>query len=103
MTTFFNSGKPTECIFGNVKGVEAACFRKEEVQVNWCRGQIGDVIATKAQDEDVVASNAQHLSHGTRTCIKGKKMYYGKFFDFCAEKCIQNQIPRDQNPPMKGF
>ena len=41
-------GKPTQCIFGNVKGVEAACFRKEEVQVSWCRGQIGDVIATKA-------------------------------------------------------
>ena len=41
--------------------------------------------------------------HGTRTCIKRKKIHYGNFFDFCAEKCIQNQIPRDQNPPMKGF
>jgi len=27
-------------------------------------------------------------SHGTRTCIKRKKIVHGKFFDFCAEKCI---------------
>ena len=29
-------------------------------------------------------------SHGTRTCIKRKKIDYGKFFDFCAEKCVYN-------------
>ena len=27
-----------------------------------------------------------------------KKIAYGKFFDFRAQKCIQNLIPRDQNP-----
>ena len=27
-------------------------------------------------------------THGTRTCIKRKKITYGKFFDFRAEKCI---------------
>ena len=27
-------------------------------------------------------------SHGTRTCIKRKKIIHGKFFYFCAEKCI---------------
>ena len=27
-------------------------------------------------------------SHGTRTCIKRKKITHGNFFDFCAEKCI---------------
>ena len=27
-------------------------------------------------------------AHGTRTCIKRKKIDYGKFFDFCAEKCL---------------
>ena len=32
-----------------------------------------------------------------------EKITYGKFFDFCAEKCVYNKIPRDQNPPMKGF
>ena len=42
-------------------------------------------------------------SHGTRTCIKRKKNTYGKFFDFCAEKCVYNLIPRDQNPPIRGF
>ena len=31
----------------------------------------------------------QH-SHGTRTCIKRKKIVHGKFFDFCAEKCVYN-------------
>ena len=31
---------------------------------------------------------AYELAHGTRTCIKRKKMYYGKFFDFCADKYI---------------
>ena len=30
------------------------------------------------------------ISHGTRTCIKRKKIDYGKFFDFCAEKCVYN-------------
>ena len=29
-------------------------------------------------------------SLGTRTCIKRKKIDYGKFFDFCAEKCVYN-------------
>ena len=29
-------------------------------------------------------------AHGTRTCIKRKKITYGKFFDFCAEKCVYN-------------
>jgi len=28
--------------------------------------------------------------HGTRTCIKRKNIHYGKFFDFCAEKCVYN-------------
>ena len=32
-----------------------------------------------------------------------KKMFHGKFFDFRAQKCIKNWIPRDQNPPIKGF
>ena len=27
-------------------------------------------------------------THGTRTCIKRKKIIHGKFLDFCAEKCI---------------
>ena len=30
------------------------------------------------------------LSHGIRICIKRKKIHYGKFFDFCAEKCVYN-------------
>ena len=29
-------------------------------------------------------------SHGMRICIKRKKIHYGKFFDFCAEKCVYN-------------
>ena len=29
-------------------------------------------------------------SHGIRICIKRKKIHYGKFFDFCAEKCVYN-------------
>ena len=29
-------------------------------------------------------------SHGTRTCIKRRKIVHGKFFDFCAEKCVYN-------------
>ena len=33
-------------------------------------------------------SNYQTISHGTRTCIKRKKIHYGNFFYFCAEKCI---------------
>ena len=28
--------------------------------------------------------------HGIRICIKRKKIHYGKFFDFCAEKCVYN-------------
>ena len=30
----------------------------------------------------------ESLSHGTLTCIKRRNMYYGKFFDFNAQKCI---------------
>ena len=29
-------------------------------------------------------------THGIRICIKRKKIHYGKFFDFCAEKCVYN-------------
>ena len=29
-------------------------------------------------------------THGIRICIKRKKIDYGKFFDFCAEKCVYN-------------
>ena len=39
-------------------------------------------------------SSTTHLSvhspHGIRICIKRKKIIYGKFFDFCAEKCVFN-------------
>ena len=35
-------------------------------------------------------SSARNSSHGTRTCIKRKKINYGKFFNFCAEKCVYN-------------
>ena len=42
-------------------------------------------------------------AHGIRICIKRKKIDYGKFFYFCAEKCVYNKIPRDQNPPIPGF
>ena len=34
--------------------------------------------------------NSCCLSHGMRICIKRKKIHYGKFFDFCAEKCVYN-------------
>ena len=30
------------------------------------------------------------VSHGMRICIKRKKIHYGKFFDFCVEKCVYN-------------
>ena len=33
---------------------------------------------------------AEGSSHGIRICIKRKKIDYGKFFDFCAEKCVYN-------------
>ena len=29
-----------------------------------------------------------NITHGIRKCIKRKKITYGKFFDFCAQKCI---------------
>ena len=29
-------------------------------------------------------------AHGIRICIKRKKIIHGKFFDFCAEKCVYN-------------
>ena len=29
-------------------------------------------------------------THGTRTCIKRKKIHYGKFFYFWSEKCVYN-------------
>ena len=32
-----------------------------------------------------------------------KKIVHGKFFDFCADKYIYKRIPKDENPPMKGF
>ena len=35
-------------------------------------------------------NNAEDDSHGMRICIKRKKIDYGKFFDFCAEKCVYN-------------
>ena len=34
--------------------------------------------------------NDKAATHGTRICIKRKKITYGKFFDFCAEKCVYN-------------
>ena len=34
--------------------------------------------------------NFTQPSHGIRICIKRKKIIYGKFFDFCAEKCVYN-------------
>ena len=37
-----------------------------------------------------VAQENESVTHGTRTCIKRKKITYGKFFDFCAEKCVYN-------------
>ena len=36
----------------------------------------------------LVVLSQYEAAHGTRTCIKRKKKCYGKFFDFCAEKCI---------------
>ena len=30
------------------------------------------------------------FTHGIKICIKRKKIHYGKFFDFCAEKCVYN-------------
>ena len=31
-------------------------------------------------------ANGNDRAHGTRTCIKRKKIDYGKIFDFCAQK-----------------
>ena len=32
-----------------------------------------------------------------------KKIHYGNFFYFCAHEYIYKRIPKDENPPMKGF
>ena len=32
-----------------------------------------------------------------------KKLSMVNFFDFCADKYIYKRIPKDENPPMKGF
>ena len=34
--------------------------------------------------------NGVLVTHGIRICIKRKKIIHGKFFDFCAEKCVYN-------------
>ena len=41
-------------------------------------------------DENNNSKDERGYTHGTRTCIKRKKNTYGKFFDFCAEKCVYN-------------
>ena len=44
------------------------------------------------------------LAHiGREHASREKKIDYGKFFDFCADKYIYKRIPKDENPPMKGF
>ena len=51
---------------------------------NWAHFQVTHVIQEQTSD-------TQHLTpHGMRICIKRKKIHYGKFFDFCAEKCVYN-------------
>ena len=43
-------------------------------------------------------------SHGTRTCIKRKKIDYGKLFDFCADKYIYIKgFQKMKIRPLKGF
>ena len=37
------------------------------------------------------------ITHGCRTCIKRKKMYYGKFFDLRAQKCIYRVSPQKKH------
>ena len=37
-----------------------------------------------------VVYSRNSVTHGIRICIKRKKIHYGKFFDFCAEKCVYN-------------
>ena len=45
----------------------------------------------------------KYKTHGTRTCIKRKKIIHGKFFNFCSDKYVYKRIPKDENLPMKGF
>ena len=42
-------------------------------------------------------------SHGTRTCIKRKKVIHGKFFDFCAENLSRIRFQEIKIRPWKGF
>ena len=42
-------------------------------------------------------------THGTRTCIKRKKIAHGNFFDFRLLKRIWKWVPRDQNRGLRGF
>ena len=45
----------------------------------------------KFQNIDMIGVTFVFLTpHGMRICIKRKKIHYGKFFDFCAEKCVYN-------------
>ena len=65
----------------------------------------------KAEQDQVIDANSAFIlknllisrAHGTRTCIKRQKIAYGKFFDFWADEYIYKRIPKDENPPMKGF
>ena len=41
-------------------------------------------------DDNFLKAEVYFPSHGMRICIKRKKIHYGKFFDFCAEKCVYN-------------
>ena len=48
-------------------------------------------LGTTAGQSGVVGSKEDaSRAHGMRICIKRKKIHYGKFFDFCAEKCVYN-------------
>ena len=64
-----------------VQGAMAALIAEEEACISW-----QSIIF--AVPRGVMAWMAKASTHGTRTCIKRKKIHYGKFFDFCAEKCI---------------
>ena len=46
----------------------------------------------------VLVDRMQHISHGTRTCIKRKKIDYGKFFWFlCRKICLQLDSRRSKS------
>ena len=47
------------------------------------------MVFSKKRDGEGGATKCS-FSHGMRICIKRKKIDYGKFFDFCAEKCVYN-------------